>query len=150
MKIAEIEIVLCCPKCVEILQFKQRIGKYKPLTQPAKCVRCEQRKVLNAYHASCRECALKLSECAKCHVKIEHEIAKDESKESKAVEEQVKGLSERLRRTYLRKLKEHKFEDAQKILDSQIEGGDEWNEEDDSEDDSESGNSENNHDDLIK
>ena len=118
MKIAAIEIVYCCPKCVEILQFKQRIGKYKPLTQPAKCVKCEQRKVFNAYHATCKDCAVKLNECAKCHIQMEHEVPKDESKEAKEIEEKVAKLSERLRRTYLRKIKEKKHDEAMKILES--------------------------------
>ena len=124
MKIAEIEIVLCCPKCVEILQFKQRIGKYKPLSQPGKCVKCQQRTVLNAYHATCKACATRHGECAKCHIKMEHEEVKDESKDAKIIEEHVKNLSERLRRTYYRKIKDEKYEDAQMILDSRVDNSD--------------------------
>ena len=34
IKIASLPIEGVCRRCTEILQWKQRMGKYKPLTQP--------------------------------------------------------------------------------------------------------------------
>ena len=55
---------------------------------------------------------------------MEHEEVKDESKDAKIIEEHVKNLSERLRRTYYRKIKDEKYEDAQMILDSRVDNSD--------------------------
>ena len=92
-----------CAHCVEVIEWRKKYRKYKPLTAPSKwyarraspgtrheetvaCARprltstraphvvpvrhcsvvCDQRKVKQAYHAACSDCALARSVCAKC------------------------------------------------------------------------------------
>ncbi|EOD35452.1 hypothetical protein EMIHUDRAFT_201559 [Emiliania huxleyi CCMP1516] len=46
-----------CAKCYEVIEWKRRYGKYKPLKQPAKCLGCNQKAVHQAYHQLCPPCA---------------------------------------------------------------------------------------------
>lgn len=55
-----------CQRCKDVLEWKVKYNKYKPLTQPRKCVKCLQKTVKDAYHIICKPCALKLELCAKC------------------------------------------------------------------------------------
>ncbi|XP_041955806.1 uncharacterized protein C9orf85 homolog [Alosa alosa] len=60
-----------CQHCKEVLEWKVKYNKYKPLTQQRKCVKCLQKTVKDAYHIICKPCALKLELCAKCGKKEE-------------------------------------------------------------------------------
>ncbi|KAJ8285180.1 hypothetical protein GJAV_G00023200 [Gymnothorax javanicus] len=60
-----------CQHCKEVLEWKVKYMKYKPLTQPRKCVKCLQKAVRDAYHIMCKACALQLELCAKCGKKEE-------------------------------------------------------------------------------
>ncbi|KAL4623160.1 hypothetical protein GN956_G19355 [Arapaima gigas] len=55
-----------CQHCKDILEWKVKYNKYKPLTQPRKCVKCLQKTVRDAYCIICRPCALSQGACAKC------------------------------------------------------------------------------------
>lgn len=66
-----------CPGCVEVIEWRKRYRKYKPLTVAKRCARCgEGRAVKEAYHVICGDCARGGSElkssnssgavCAKC------------------------------------------------------------------------------------
>ena len=55
-----------CEKCHEQIEWKKKMAKYKPLTQPAKCLACSNKTVKAAYHTICTPCATKLGQCAKC------------------------------------------------------------------------------------
>ncbi|XP_030647759.1 uncharacterized protein C9orf85 homolog [Chanos chanos] len=55
-----------CQHCKDVLEWKVKYNKYKPLTQPRKCVKCSQKTVKDAYHIMCKPCALTLQLCAKC------------------------------------------------------------------------------------
>ncbi|GBM86611.1 Uncharacterized protein C9orf85 [Araneus ventricosus] len=55
-----------CAKCESIIQWKVKYKKYKPLTVPAKCVKCEEKNVKSAYHIVCSNCSENLKICAKC------------------------------------------------------------------------------------
>jgi hypothetical protein len=55
-----------CQKCVDILEWRKRMNKYKPLTQPKKCVECGSKTIKEAYHVICNACAETLEKCAKC------------------------------------------------------------------------------------
>ncbi|KAJ8380715.1 hypothetical protein SKAU_G00014930 [Synaphobranchus kaupii] len=55
-----------CKHCKELLEWKVKYMKFKPLTQPRKCVKCLQKTVKDAYHIICKTCALQLELCAKC------------------------------------------------------------------------------------
>lgn len=55
-----------CLRCKEIIEWKIKYKKYKPLKQPKTCVKCSQKTVKKAYHVMCTECGSKLGVCTKC------------------------------------------------------------------------------------
>ena len=55
-----------CVACREMVEWRKRFRKYKPLTVAKKCVRCEQKTVKEAYHIICNPCAAQHKICAKC------------------------------------------------------------------------------------
>lgn len=55
-----------CSKCKEIIAWKLKYNKYKPLTKPKKCTKCEGRSIKVAYHILCEACSTSLNLCAKC------------------------------------------------------------------------------------
>ena len=61
-----LQVVNCCPKCTQVIEWKIKYGKYKPLTVPGKCVECLQKTVKHSYHIRCVPCVLKVKKCAKC------------------------------------------------------------------------------------
>ena len=90
--------------------FHSRYGKYKPLSQPAKCVRCSGKKIKYAYHILCADCVSETGHCAKCN-KIEEVVNPPEASVSEAAkleaefQRELKLLPERKRRTFLRYLR---------------------------------------------
>ncbi len=88
-----------------------RYGKYKPLTQPAKCTRCSEKRIKSAYHVLCTPCVEELGGvCAKCRGTEEDIVNQPQptkAEEARLHEEllkEVKRLPERKRRTFLRYL----------------------------------------------
>lgn len=65
-KILAFPISGLCPACVEVLEWRKKFRKYKPLSVPKKCVRCAGKTVREAYHVICNECAKQAQSCAKC------------------------------------------------------------------------------------
>ncbi|XP_061484063.1 uncharacterized protein C9orf85 homolog isoform X2 [Rhineura floridana] len=55
-----------CQHCKEVLEWRVKFNKYKPLTQPKKCVKCLQKTIKDSYHIICKSCACELDLCAKC------------------------------------------------------------------------------------
>lgn len=55
-----------CRRCKEVLEWRVKYNKYKPLSKPKKCVKCLQKTVKDSYHIMCKPCASKLEVCAKC------------------------------------------------------------------------------------
>ncbi|XP_077200922.1 uncharacterized protein C9orf85 homolog [Paroedura picta] len=55
-----------CQHCKEVLEWRVKFNKYKPLTKPKKCVKCLQKTVKDSYHIVCKACACELELCAKC------------------------------------------------------------------------------------
>ncbi|XP_039097517.1 uncharacterized protein C9orf85 homolog [Hyaena hyaena] len=55
-----------CQHCKEVLEWRVKYSKYKPLSKPKKCVKCLQKSVKDSYHIMCRRCACELEVCAKC------------------------------------------------------------------------------------
>lgn len=49
--------IVVCQHCREKIEWKKKYRKYKPLTVPAKCVKCGNRTVKAAYHQLCDDCA---------------------------------------------------------------------------------------------
>ncbi|XP_056601035.1 uncharacterized protein C9orf85 homolog isoform X2 [Triplophysa dalaica] len=63
------------------MEWKVKYNKYKPLSQPRKCVKCLQKTVKDAYYIICKPCAIKLELCAKCGKKEEIVIPLDQKLE---------------------------------------------------------------------
>ncbi|KAM6469904.1 uncharacterized protein C9orf85 homolog isoform 1-T1 [Liasis olivaceus] len=55
-----------CQHCKEVLEWRVKFNKYKPLTQAKKCIKCLQKTVKDSYHIICKSCAYELELCAKC------------------------------------------------------------------------------------
>lgn len=94
-----------CVKCRDVIQWKIKYNKYKPLTKPKTCNVCHQKTITKAYHVLCRSCALEKKQCAKClnsdevnpivpHVPTQQERIKMDIE----MRQMVKSLSERKRR----------------------------------------------------
>lgn len=106
--INSIQVCEVCVRCKEIIEWKIKYKKYKPLTQPKKCVKCDQKAVKKAYHVICSECCKKLEICAKCLSSKEIVPAKPDVQEQAKLDAEMKSLlqslPERKRRTFLRYL----------------------------------------------
>lgn len=55
-----------CAGCRDVIEWRKRFRKYKPLSVPKRCVRCGERTVKEAYHVICKSCAIASTSCAKC------------------------------------------------------------------------------------
>ncbi len=112
-KIASIPIRELCSQCTEILEWKKKYRKYKPLTVPKKCIRCFGKTIFEAYHVICHECFQETNLCSKCQDPIEvksEEIELESDIQSSLLkqEQDLKYMNERKRRTYLRNLEKGK------------------------------------------
>ncbi|CAN8004953.1 unnamed protein product [Ixodes hexagonus] len=65
-KLINLKITNVCVRCKEKIEWKIKYKKYKPLTVPRKCVKCEGKTVKSAYHTICSTCSDSLKICAKC------------------------------------------------------------------------------------
>ncbi|KAI8016832.1 Receptor-like protein kinase FERONIA [Camellia lanceoleosa] len=100
-----------CHRCKDQIEWKHKYGKYKPLTEPAKCQRCSKRAVRQAYHNLCTACAKEQHVCAKCSSRVDRIIGRDISEveaEQKMLDEAIKNARERDRRTLLRAMNKGK------------------------------------------
>eukprot|EP00092_Neocalanus_flemingeri_P012915 GFUD01013914.1.p1 GENE.GFUD01013914.1~~GFUD01013914.1.p1 ORF type:complete len:205 (+),score=71.78 GFUD01013914.1:103-717(+) len=105
-----LQVINCCPKCTEVIEWKIKYGKYKPLTVPGKCVECLQKTVKHQYHIRCGPCIGKVGKCAKCGEKTSEivntaalsptEVANQEAD----FQRDLKCLPERRRRAFMRYL----------------------------------------------
>nr|XP_022909400.1 uncharacterized protein C9orf85 homolog [Onthophagus taurus] len=104
--INNIQVSDVCTRCKDVIEWKIKYKKYKPLTQPKKCVKCEQKTVRKAYHVMCRDCGKKLSVCTKCCQSKEIIPAPPDQEEQLKLDKELQvllqSLSERKRRTFLR------------------------------------------------
>ncbi|CAH8313457.1 unnamed protein product [Eruca vesicaria subsp. sativa] len=99
------EITGVCHRCREQIAWKRKYGKYKKLTEPAKCQKCLKRNVRQAYHKLCSGCAKEQKVCAKCYSSTEQIMGRDiyeVEAEQKLLDETIKNARERDRRTLLR------------------------------------------------
>jgi hypothetical protein len=100
----------CCKKCTGVIKWKRKYGKYKPLSAPAKCKRCLEKRVKYAYHQFCTPCTKEHGGCAKCG-QTEIEVvnkpaptAAESARMEAEFQKEMKLLPERKRRTFLRYL----------------------------------------------
>jgi hypothetical protein len=94
-----------CKRCYDIIEWRKKFRKYKPLKDPGKCADCLQRTVKLAYHTLCPGCAEKRGTvCAKCC--LSRDIIQEEKSnlEENDVMDMLlaSGVKERHRRTILR------------------------------------------------
>ena len=97
-----------------------RYGKYKPLTQPAKCVKCLKRTVKAAYQIVCVACVEETGVCAKCGQRAETvndaaPTAAEQARLDAEFQRDLKALPERKRRTFLRQLKQEEEKATAKV-----------------------------------
>ncbi|KAF9546725.1 hypothetical protein EC957_009485 [Mortierella hygrophila] len=135
-RIAAMPVGGLCEKCVEVIMWRKKFKKYKPLTQMKKCVTCEQKAIKDAYHVMCNKCAGEKNVCAKCqesrdivptNIKTEKEIIAEQVE----LERLLSGMNERERRSYLRQMERK----PKKGEDDEDEGDDDDSDEDGSDDD---------------
>ena len=125
--INSINVCEVCEHCKSVIEWKIKYRKYKPLKQPKSCTKCGDKTVKRAYHVICRDCAIKHKVCAKCLKSgdevtvIPPEPTEEEKLKLKIEMDQLlKTLPERKRRTFLRymnqknkkKAKENEDEDS--------------------------------------
>lgn len=104
--INNIQVCDVCVRCKQIIEWKIKYKKYKPLSKPKTCVRCGERKVVKAYHVICKDCGVALQVCTKC-CEVKDVVSGGPDKEEQVkldAELQVvlQQLPERKRRTFLR------------------------------------------------
>lgn len=105
--INSLEIDNVCARCKSIIEWKIKYKKYKPLKSPATCVKCHNKNVKHAYHTMCLDCSKKFKVCPKCGLDKElvapsSKINLDKILELSKVQEILKSLPERKRRTFYR------------------------------------------------
>ncbi|KAG0568162.1 hypothetical protein M758_7G188100 [Ceratodon purpureus] len=94
-----------CPRCKQQIEWRRKYGKYKPLVEPGKCNDCGKRAVRQAHHTICIACSKNRNVCAKCCRPAETIVGSNvdaEEVERKELEEALKTMRERDRRTLLR------------------------------------------------
>ncbi|KAL5582112.1 hypothetical protein UlMin_014554 [Ulmus minor] len=109
------EVTGVCPRCKDQIEWKRRYGKYKSLTEPAKCQLCTKRNVRQAYHNLCFGCAKEQQVCAKCRCRVNQIVGRDLSEveaEQKMLDEAIKTARERDRRTLLRTMNKEKSKNS--------------------------------------
>lgn len=116
-RINSLHISEVCQHCKGVIEWKIKYKKYKPLTQPKTCTKCQQKKIRKAYHVLCRDCALEAKVCAKClksaeEVEIEppQPTPEEELKLKVEMERLIKSFPERKRRAFLRYMEKGKKE----------------------------------------
>jgi hypothetical protein len=112
-KIAATPIHGVCQRCTDIIEWRKKYRKYKPLTVPKKCVKCAQKTVHEAYHVICNACSSDHQVCAKCQDPLarsgEALLGSVSPLVSEEDHQRIDHMRERERRTYLRHLEEGKI-----------------------------------------
>ena len=97
-----------CQRCHEKIEWKKKYRKYKPIKKSRKCNNCHEPKVKRAYHTLCKQCATSKNVCAWCAkpneiIKSIAERTAINRKNEEDVEDALKLVKERKRRTLMRK-----------------------------------------------
>ncbi|XP_017963483.1 uncharacterized protein C9orf85 homolog [Drosophila navojoa] len=126
MRLNKMHVSTVCQRCKEVIEWKIKYKKYKPLTQAKTCARCQQRTVRKAYHVICKDCAVKDHVCAKClksadEVEIEapQPTPQEEQQLQVEMDRLIKSFSERKRRAFLRFMEKGRKQEAQEPLDEE-------------------------------
>ncbi len=70
-KISQSPLDFLCDRCHDILEWKIKYRKYKPLSTPSKCIVCMNRTIFKAYRLICEICAIPKKLCTKCGNEVE-------------------------------------------------------------------------------
>ncbi|XP_063547493.1 uncharacterized protein C9orf85 homolog [Cydia strobilella] len=97
-----LDVTGVCKRCKDIIDWKIKYKKYKPLTAPRKCVGCEEKAIKYAYHILCTKCATKRNVCSKCNTAVEASEPEIEKAPNVDLQLMLKGIPERKRRTIMR------------------------------------------------
>lgn len=104
--INSIQVGDVCARCKDIIDWKIKYKKYKPLSQPKSCTKCAQKTIKKAYHVICTECVKKFKVCAKCLESKEIIPAAPDQQEQLKLDAEMRAmlqsLPERKRRTFIR------------------------------------------------
>lgn len=126
IRLNKMHVSTVCQRCKEVIEWKIKYKKYKPLTQAKTCARCQQRTVRKAYHVICRDCAVKDHVCAKClksadEVEIEapEPTPQEEQQLQVEMDRLIKSFSERKRRAFLRYMNKGKKKETDEPLDEE-------------------------------
>merc|ERR1712002_573227 len=98
-----------CQRCKDCIEWKIKYKKYKPLTVPRKCVKCDQKSVKYAYHIVCSNCAVQNKICAKCSKSKEvigqpEQAVSDKQRMENNLKEESKHMRLREKKAFLRQL----------------------------------------------
>ncbi|XP_033108795.1 uncharacterized protein C9orf85 homolog [Anneissia japonica] len=133
-QINSMEITGLCSRCSDVIAWKIKYKKYKPLTQPKKCTKCQQKTVKHAYHIICIKCSTEAKVCSKCGesgdvVKSPGLSPSEQASMDSQLQEELKMLPERKRRAFLRNQELGLYEEKDKdktveddIVDEDVEG----------------------------
>ncbi|EDW07111.1 uncharacterized protein C9orf85 homolog [Drosophila mojavensis] len=126
MRLNKMHVSTVCQRCKEVIEWKIKYKKYKPLTQAKTCARCQQRTVRKAYHVICKDCAVKDHVCAKClksadEVEIEapQPTPQEEQQLQVEMDRLIKSFSERKRRAFLRFMEKGRKQETEEPLDEE-------------------------------
>jgi hypothetical protein len=112
-KIQETPLDFLCEHCLDILEWKIKFRKYKPLSAPSKCIACEQKSVYKGHRNICDKCGVTNKLCTKCMKPCEawgkptrsSKVLRMKPKDT-TFDDIVASLKERQRRTVLRKIED--------------------------------------------
>ncbi|KAI7883440.1 hypothetical protein K492DRAFT_143921 [Lichtheimia hyalospora FSU 10163] len=100
-----------CQRCTDVILWRKKYRKYKPLTTVKRCTNCQEKAIKEAYHVLCDNCARSKKVCAKCLEskgivtdKSEIKTNKDMQREEQEQIQLLKKMPLRQQRSYLRKL----------------------------------------------
>ncbi|KAI8639045.1 hypothetical protein BD408DRAFT_392967 [Parasitella parasitica] len=110
-KITALPVYGLCQRCTEIILWRKKYEKYKPLTTVKRCTCCQEKAIKEAYHVLCDNCARSKGVCAKCKETKEILVSKDEIKtnademrEGQEMERMLSRMTLRQRKSYMRKM----------------------------------------------
>ncbi|XP_025077100.1 uncharacterized protein C9orf85 homolog isoform X2 [Pomacea canaliculata] len=121
-QILQVQQTGLCGRCKEKIAWKVKYKKYKPLSQPATCTKCHQKTVKKAYYTVCQVCAERDGICAKCAQKADIVDPFEEDKQMEAahqsqLEQELRLLTERQRRSFFRLQEQGKLKGGSTSLD---------------------------------
>ncbi|XP_052282575.1 uncharacterized protein C9orf85 homolog [Dreissena polymorpha] len=138
-KIVNTEVAGVCKRCKDVIDWKIKYKKYKPLSQAKTCATCRQKTVKKAYLVYCQSCSAVSGKCAKCGestdiVQKPSKSPAEAASDDRDLQFELEQLPERKRRTFLRNQEKGLLSDTDAFASSKDESDN--NEDSDSNEDS--------------